>query len=268
MGDLGYVNAIYTGVVRGTNEGNMKLSINELPSDSIQAVTKLRSLLSQLKNENTSGKKLLVIANDNFESLLHKCEDDIKQAEGVDILLTETNDTTLPVYTFRMPQYGIYYQAGRVICEDVLRSGQIVIANANPTDIPIRYMREGFTQAVMDYVAETPKSNIYLKSVFLSETTGGYHIPDSTYRLSYKISDCDYVLPLCGESAQGFLRYSREHSLAFSVIGVDYDMSNYGYAIPLSVVKHIDKATEQWILKWAKGEQIERHQSFGLDSGY
>lgn len=183
--------------------------------------------------------------------------------------MTETNDTTLPVYTCRMPQYGIYYQAGRVICEHILRrTGQIVIVNANPNDIPIKGMRDGFAQAVIDYVAEIPGSDIEVKNIFLSETTGGYHIPDSTYRLSYKISGCNYVLPLCGESAQGFLRYSRENSLDFSVIGVDYDMSNYCYAIPLSVIKHIDKVTEQWILKWGEGKQIERHQSFGLDSGY
>lgn len=268
LGDLGYVDAIYNGAVKGVSKGNMKLSINELPSDDAQAVTKFRSILNSIKNENANIRKLMVIANDNFESILHQCETDIKAADGVDILLGETNDTTLSVYTFRMPQYGIYYQAGMVIGSDWFRFGKILIANANPTDLPIKEMRHGFSQAIDDSKKANPSSQLQIENRFLSITTGGYHIPDSAYRLSYLISDYTLVLPLCGETAQGFLRYSRETPLTFSVIGVDYDMSDYAVGTPLSVVKHIDKVVEQWITKWGEGIFQERHQTYGLASGY
>lgn len=268
LGDLGYVDAIYNGTVKGVSKGKMKLSINELPSDDAQAVTKFRSILNSIKKENANSRKLMVIANDNFESILHQCENDIKSADGVDILFGETNDTTLSVHTFRMPQYGIYYQAGMVIGSELYRFGKILIANANPTDLPIKEMRHGFSQAIDDSKKATPSSQLQIENRFLSITTGGYHIPDSAYRLSYLISDYTLVLPLCGETAQGFLRYSRETPLAFSVIGVDYDMSDYAVGTPLSVVKHIDKVVEQWITKWGEGALQERHQTYGLASGY
>lgn len=268
LGDLGYVDAIYNGAVKGVSKGNMKLSINELPSDDAQAVTKFRSILNSLKNENANSRKLMVIANDNLEPILHQCEDDIKNADGVDILLGETNDTTLSVYTFRMPQYGIYYQAGMVIGCDWYRYGKILIANANPTDQPIKEMRDGFMQAIEDSKKVDPSSQLQIENRYMSETTGGYNMPDSAYRLSYEVSDYTLILPLCGETAQGFLRYSREHPLAFSVIGVDYDMSDYAVGTPLSVVKHIDNVVEQWITKWGEGASQERHQTYGLASGY
>lgn len=268
LGDLGYVDAIYNGAVKGASQGKMKLSINELPMDDSQAVARFRSILSLINKESANRKKLMVVANDNFESVLHQCEDDIRKAEGVDILVGETNDTTLPTYTFRMPQYGIYYQAGKVIGCELFRYGSILIANANPTDQPIREMREGFSQAIADNKKEGLGTRLQVVNMYMSETTGGYHMPDSAYRLSYELSDYALVLPLCGETAQGFLRYTREHSLDFSVIGVDYDMRDYSFFMPLSVVKHIDRVVEQWIKKWGEGTAQERHQSYGLASGF
>lgn len=270
MGDQGYVDAIYNGTVKGTNQGKMKLSINELPTDGTQAVTKFQSILNLINKEEKYRKKLVVIANDNFEQVLHQCEADIKKAEGVDVLLAETNDTTLPVYTFRIPQYGIYYQASKVLVSDLPHTDSILIVNANPTDWAIKEMRDGFSQAITDYKEENPSANTKLDNIYMSETTGGYNMPDSAYRLSYKLkaSGYQYVLPLCGETAQGFLRYTREHTTEFSVLGVDYDMQNYTYGMVLSVVKHIDTAMEQWIKKWGENTPQERHQSYGLASGY
>lgn len=270
LGDMGYIDGLYTGTVRATVKGNMKVALAELPTDSTQAKAEFRSLLEQLTKESQKRKTLMVIANNGMETMLHQCEADIKKASSVDILLAETDDTTLPLYSLRIQQYGAYYQAGKLVIEGLGSVDSILVASANPHNTNIQKMREGFTQAIADAGTEDAGKHIGVDNMYLSETNEGFNMQDYAYKLCFTIAPkYDLVLPLCGETAQGFLRYSRDYiSGYFYVIGVDNDMQSYSSLVPFSVVKHIDNAMADWILQWREGVKMPQHQSFGLSSGY
>lgn len=271
LGDMGYIDGLYAGTVRATVKGKMKVALAELPTDSTLAKAEFRSLLEQLTAESQRRKTLLVIANNDMEAMLHRCEDDIKKAASVDILLAETDDTTLPLYSLRIQQYGTYYQAGKLASEGLGAVDSILVASANPNNTNIREMREGFTQGITDTNKEGTEKHIGVDNMYLSQTNEGFNMQDYAYKLSFTIaSRYDLILPLCGETVQGFLRYSREYlgNDFFYVIGVDNDMQSYSSLVPFSVVKHIDNAVAEWILQWKEGGKMPQHQSFGLSSGY
>lgn len=264
LGDIGYVDSIYRGVVRAADEGGMMLSIADLPSDEGKIEEALAYMLEYMGGEGQERRALVVMVNDNLEPLLHKCEDAIKAASNVDFLLTETSDTTLPVHSIRLPQYGVYYQAGRLAGKWIENiSGALVVA-ANTVEPNLEDMCGGFSCGLK---ASAPDAAV--REIFLSETSGGYDMADYAYRLAYGIgSQYDVVLPLCGGSAQGFYRYNREYPDKFYTIGVDCDMQRYSPSLPFSVVKHIDRAVRKWITDWSKGTLMPSHLWLGLASGY
>ncbi len=271
LGDLGYIDALYTGTVRATVKGNMKIALAELPTDSTQAESQFRSLLQQLTKESQRRKTLMVIANNDMEPMLHRCEDNMREASSVDILLAETDDTTLPLHSLGIQQYGAYYQAGKLVNEGLGSVDSILVVSANPHNTSIQEMREGFAQAIADTGKEDAGKHIGVDNIYLSQTNEGFNMQDYAYKLSFTIaSKYDLVLPLCGGTAQGFLRYAREYvgSYYFNVIGVDNDMQSYSNLVPFSVVKHIDNAVADWIQQWREGVEMPQHQLFGLSSGY
>ncbi len=263
LGDIGYVDALYRGVVQGANTCNLMLSLVELPADTLKTISTLEYLLNYMQTEKQDRNALVVIANDNLEPLLHQYESILTKAPNVDFLLCESSDTTLPIYTLRIPQYGVYYQAGRLVCECLADADSILIVSANPSESNIADMSKGFMQAVKDC-----GSSVYVENVFLSATAGGYDQADYVYRQSYEIDErFDMVIPLCGGSAQGFYRYNRENPESFYTIGVDTDMQLYSPRVPFSVVKKLDSVMSGWIETWWEDEPQAMHQEFGLKAG-
>lgn len=264
LGDMSYIDAIYRGVAKAANEKNMLLSLAELPSDASNIDYALNYFLEYMKKVGSDRKALVVIANDNYEQMLHHYESVLKGIGNVDILLTETQDKTLPVYSLRFPAYGACYQAGRVINDCFADVNQILIANANPNEANIKDMRLAFTKGI-----EEGSRKIQIDNYYISDEDNGYDQPNDMYELSYEI-DKKYqlVLPICGGSVSGFLRYNREHSNSFYTVGMDTDLQLYSARLPFSIVKHLDAAVEDWILKWEKGEVQPKHQDLGLASGY
>jgi basic membrane lipoprotein Med (substrate-binding protein (PBP1-ABC) superfamily) len=261
LGDKGYVDALYRGVVRGANGCNLMLSLVEFPSDTSKAFVTLEYMLDYMQNDKPDRSALVVIANDNFEPVLHRYESLLTRAQNVDFLLCESSDTTLPIYTLRIPQYGVYYQAGLLASEGLSDVDSILIVSANPAEKSIAEMSAGFTQAIKDC-----GTNIYVENTYLSETSGGYDEASYTYQQSYEIDKrFDLVVPLCGGTAQGFYRYNRENPDSFYTLGVDTDMQLYSTRVPFSVVKHLENVMEDWITNWWL-DDIEQHQDLGLSS--
>lgn len=266
LGDISYVDEIYRGVVKGAGDCNLMVSVVDLPADTASTISTIQYLLDYMQTEKKDRKALVVMANDNLEPILHKYESLLTRASNVDLLLCESGDTTLPVYTLRLPQYGVYYQAGMVARDFLSDTGAIEIVNANQTETNIADMGNAFRQALMDCGSE-----IVMKESWLTGTSGGYDKADITYQMSYSLDKtCDMVIPLCGGSSQGFYRYNRENPESFYTVGVDADMQLYSPRVPFSVVKHMDSVLEDWITAWWSDEQEtpERHLDLGLASGY
>ena len=264
LGDIGYVDALYRGVVSSTNENGMMLSLVELPTDEESIETALTYMIEYMQDEGKNRRALVVIANDNLEALLRKYKDKIIQADNVDFLLTESIDTTLPIHTMRIPQYGVYYQAGKIAgqCLENINDALVVYANSN--ELSLLDMGLGFRDGI-----DNSGKDIDLIETYITDAYGGYDEADYAYKFSYEIDGSyELVLPLCGGTCQGFFRYNRENPGKFYTLGVDSDMQHYSPDVPFSIVKHIDEAVEMWITRWGKGETMPEHLSLGLSSGY
>ncbi len=264
LGDIGYVDALYRGVVSSTNENGMMLSLVELPTDETSIETALSYMIEYMQDEGKSRRALVVIANDNLESLLRKYKDKIVQADNVDFLLTESIDTTLSIHTMRIPQYGVYYQAGRIAGQCLADISKALVVYANSNELSLFDMSLGFSGGIND-----SGKDISIIETYITDYAGGYDMADYAYKLSYELDGkYELVLPLCGGSCQGFFRYNRENPGKFYTLGVDSDMQHYSPDVPFSIVKHIDEAVEMWITRWGKGEVMPGHMSLGLASGY
>ncbi len=265
MGDLGYIDDLYRGVVKATHSGDMLLSCAELPSDPTATDEALQYFLNYMQNIGGNRKALVVIANNNYEAMLHGYEDVLKQNSNVDVLLVESNDTTLPVYSISFPQYGACYLAGCVTGRCLTDVSRVLVASANASNSMLADMRQGFADGLASTSSDITVDNYYISN----NPSGGYASADTVYSRSADI-DAAYqmVLPLCGGSVQGFLRYNREHPSSFYTVGIDTDMQAYSTRVPFSVVKHLSTAMEQWITGWANGKEQNKHLSLGLEDGY
>ncbi len=264
LGDIGYVDALYRGVVRSTSDNTMMLSLVELPTDETSIDNALSYMIEYMQDEGKNRRALVVIANDNLEPLLSKYSDKISSADNVDFLLAETNDDTLPIYTMRLPSYGVYYQAGMITGRCLTDISKALIIYANTNELSLLDMGLGFREGIEDSGAD-----IDLAETYLTDKYGGYDEADYAYKSSYEIDGAyNLVLPLCGGTCQGYFRYNRENPGRFYTLGVDSDMQHYSPDVPFSVVKHMDKAIEMWITRWGKGEDMPSHMSLGLSSGY
>ncbi len=268
LGDLSYVDALWRGITKANGNGDMLLSLTELPSDTSKVDYALTRFMEYMRNEGKDRKSLIVVANDNLEQLLHHYEAKLTESGNVSVLLAETKDTTLSINTIRLPGYGVYYQAGRVAAKCLTDVNRMLIACANPNESNIDDMRKAFLQGVDDGKAEANR-DISVDNYYISETSGGYDEAEKLYQMSYDF-DGNYqlVLPICGGTIHGFLRYNREHPASFYTVGVDADFQRYSDRVPFSIVKHIDNAVADWITRWANGEVMEKHMNLGLSTGY
>lgn len=265
MGDRTYYDELYRGVSEAAMELDCMFSINIIrQGEGIDLKDEYNYLLDYLEAIGEGHRTLVVIGNDNFEPMIHELQPQLEKLEDIDFLLVESKDSTTVMHTIYFPLSGVCYQAGRLTRECMPDVQRIAIARANPSDIPIKGMAESFREGFM-----ADGSSRIIDEYFLQPQSGGYEMPDSTYRLSYTLDSLyQMVLPLCGSSQQGFLRYNREHPESFYTIGLDANMQPYSNRVPFSLVKHVSSAVKEWITRWHEGQEMPRHMYLGLESGY
>ncbi len=268
MGDQGFVDRLYKGVIGAVQSNNMLCSTFELPKDSMATEMVIVGLLESMRMTNENRRYLFVVVNDNLEQVFHRYADYIKGLSNIDILLTESNDTTLPVHTLSFNGYGICYQAAQVVAAGMPDVMNTLVFSANPNSKELDEMRQGFQQGIDDYVASDSSRLLGADYSYLSETNGGYNDADSLYKLCYFVNRYDLVLPLCGGSINGLFRYNRENPESFYTIGMDVNQQQYSTNVPFSICKYIDGAIEEWVARWRKGEELPMHLRYRLDSGY
>lgn len=268
MGDQGFIDNFYKGVIKATESNNLMCSSLELPLDTLELDLVMRNVFQNMADYDSSHRLLLVIANDNMEWMFHRYADDIKNLTNLDVLLAESNDTTLPVHTLSFNGYGACYQAAQVVAAGMDDVSRTLVFSANPTAKSLEEMRNGFQQGIDDYLAADSSRVLGVDYSYLSDTDGGYNNADSLYKLCYYVDRYDLVLPLCGGSISGLFRYNREHPESFYTIGVDVNQQQYSTNVPFSICKYVDMAVADWITQWSSGETPAMHLRYGLDSGY
>ena len=134
-----------------------------------------------------------------------------------------------------------------------------------------RYIREGRDGFIDGFsLNKNNEVDVYDYSVINDDDTEGFMMRNIAY-----LSDAnkcskdnfDMILPICGETIMGFLRYNRENPGKFHTVGVGADMSVYSSEVPFSCVEHLDRIVSACVMDWI-GNRLEHYRKFGLDEGW
>ena len=133
-----------------------------------------------------------------------------------------------------------------------------------------RYIRESIDGFIDGFnLNKEGYFDVYDFSMYNDDNTEGFL--KGTFAYASYAPECyglyDMVLPLCGETALGFLRYNREFPGRFYTVGVETDMSVYASDVPFSCVDHLDRVLVSCITDWSE-DRLARHKTFGMDEGW
>lgn len=265
LGDRSYVDMIYTGLYGAANELNVSFhpifpETTELGVDSIM----------KYATESDPDKRRLVVVTDyvfthflNGKGLLDKLCDD----EFTKVLIVSTNPQPESNYTVCVDGYGLMYEAGYLAqsMEDV---GAVQMLMASRMHPDLQVLQRGF----VDGFSINGKTSVNVQDLMTalngieeSSLLNGYLLQEAIYtQLADKyVHPYDMVVPICGESMHGFLRYTRENPNSYYVLGIDVDMQLMSERVPFSCVKHMDKILNHAVKSWYSGT-LERVQHYGL----
>lgn len=266
MGDLGYVDNIYSALSSCATEKNMLFSSVEYVPDTMTEYS-IEYFIRYAKNlSNQQRRSLIVVLNDNMEELVRRYESRLDELPGTDILLVESPDSTLAVNTLCVSTVGVLYQAGRLVGEVMDSVNKVLVVTADSVTPLLSSMHNAFLDGLDESGRKVEADWMSLDGV------SGYEALDSMYRFAYSVADTyQLVLPLCGGSARGFYRYNSEHPSEFYTLGVDLhikQISFYDKDVPFSVTKDIQSAVKDWVEDWYNGKKQARHIRYGMESYY
>lgn len=258
MGDLGYNDAVYSGVQQAAKEIGLR-TYNIEPSTYESGIATIKSMLAMQEE----GVKYLyvVLADAGYDDFLTHYGDSIPDNEFSTILMLGKREASNKTHTLCLPYYGIFYEAGAMArkMDDVKN---ILIISADSTMSSLESAREGFIEGYK------PESGKNINTVYLNDKINGFNMADKLYEYAYEADDTfDLVVPICGGSCQGLYRYNREHRESFYTLGIDADMCLYSPLVPFSCVRHFDRAIYDCIKLW-NTDILPRSQSLGISSGY
>ena len=226
--------------------------------------------IARLAGEEDKGRKRLIISTDpEYSDYLSKVasQDLIIDSESTKLLVFDGDFKHPDVYIAHVPYYGMMYKAGYIAgkMSDV-ENVRIYIANDE-----YRYIREGRDGFIDGFsLNKNNEVDVYDYSVINDDDTEGFMMRNIAY-----LSDAnkcskdnfDMILPICGETIMGFLRYNRENPGKFHTVGVGADMSVYSSEVPFSCVEHLDRIVSACVMDWI-GNRLEHYRKFGLDEGW
>ena len=264
IGDQSSAGQLYSGIINATDA--LGISFRPVIPKTYEEGAKT---IAQLASGNEKGCKRLIISTDpEYSDYLHEVasQGHITDSDSTKLLVFDGDLTHTSIYTAHVPLYGMMYKAGYVASRmNDVKNVRIYIANNK-----YRYIREG-KDGFTDGFAHNKASNINVVdlSSISEDNTEGFQ--KSTPAYIYYAPECigvfDMVLPLCGETAMGFLRYNREFPGSFYTVGFEADMSAYSSDVPFSCVEHLDKIVSQCITDWAE-DRLSHYRTFGMDEGW
>lgn len=255
---------IYKGIVKATD--SLNLSFSPIFPLTYEEGAKT---IAQLSANNRPGRKRLIISADpEYSDYLCTLASEglILDSDSTKLLVIDGDFTHPNVYTAHVPLYGVMYKAGYVAStmSDV-ENVRIYIANNK-----YRYIREG-KDGFLDGFTLNKEClfDVVDFSTINDDNTEGFL--KSIWAYVDYAPDChkfyDMVLPLCGETIMGFLRYNREFPGSFYTIGFMNDLSIYSSDVPFSCVEHLDRVLVSCITDWSKN-RLDHYRTYGLDEGW
>ena len=225
--------------------------------------------IAQLACEDEKGRKRLIISTDpEYSDYLGEmaAQGRIVDSKSTRLLVLDGEFIHPDVYTVHVPYYGLMYKAGYVASRmNDVENVRIYLANDK-----YLYMREGRDGFIDGFsVNKNKQVDVFDYSELTEDDTDG--LARGTIAYVSDAPECsklyDMVLPICGETIMGFLRYNREFPGSFYTAGVGTDMSVYASDVPFSCVEHLDRVVSACITDWMSG-RLEHYRRFGMDEGW
>ena len=264
IGDQSAAGLMYRGIVTATDS----LGISFRPFIP-RTYDEGAEIIAKLASGNEKGHKRLIISTDpeysaHLRDIANK--DRIVDSDSTKLLVFDGDLTHPDIYTAYVPFYGMLYKAGYVASRmSDVENARIYIANNK-----YRYIREG-KDGFIDGFSLNKEANydvVDFSTIYDNDTEG---FQKSTFAYIHYAQECseqyDMVLPLCGQTSLGFLRYNREFPGSFYTVGVETDMSVYSSDVPFSCVEHLDRIVSSCITDWADN-RLEHYRRFGLDGNW
>ena len=226
-------------------------------------------IIAQLAGADQKGRKRLIISTDpEYSDYLRETASKglILDSESTKLLVLDGDLTHTDIHTAYIPFYGMMYKAGYVASRMTdVKNVRIDIANHK-----YRYIREG-RDGFIDGFAQNTEGNVDIVDYSTSNDDNTEGFIQGTFAYITSAYECsgiyDMVLPICGETIMGYLRYNREHPGSFYTVGVENDMSVYSSDVPFSCVEHLDRIVSACITDWVDN-RLEQLRTFGLEDGW
>ena len=264
IGDQTDAALIYQGIVRATD--SLGLSFRPIFPATFEDGAET---LAELVGRNQQGRKRLVVATDPEYSdylLDLASQGGIIDSDSTKLLVLDGGFDHSDVYSVHIPFYGMMYKAG-YLASHMNDVDSVRIYLANDKYLYMREARDGFIDGFTQNRDKT--LDVIDLSELIDSDTEGFFCKVQAYM--YYAPEChthfDMVLPVCGETSMGFIRYNRDFPGRFYTVGVETDMSIYTSDVPFSCVEHIDRVLVACITDW-KNNQLEHHRKFGLEGGW
>lgn len=264
IGDQSRSALMYKGLVQAADELNISFR-PVFPLTYEDGAETIALLASEKLKE---GKRLIVSTDPEYSAHLLEvaCQGHIVDSETTKLLVFDGDFNHKDVYVAHVPFYGLMYKAGHIAARmrDVHDVGIYI---ANDKYLYIREGRDGFAEGFS--LKSDGGVDIVDYSEINDDDTEGFFKRTVAY-----MSDApqcsslyDMVLPICGETIMGFLRYNRENPGSFYTVGLETDLSAYSSDVPFSCVEHLDRVISTCIKDWAAG-RLEHYRRFGLAEGW
>lgn len=277
VGDQSYNDLIYQGVEEAAVRYGLR-TLQLSPESNEAGLVMLERLFEQMSTANDTVRRLCIVASPVYDEFVRKNCNRLERNERANLLYLETS-TPLQGKgsTLHLPYYGAMYEAGNMAS---LFATKVMLFGANPVNESVAEAINGFTDGFNDRQSDIASSVDtddkgflagFLEMHYIGENAGdGFDIDDETALALLKYYDImnmysDMIVPVCGGAANAFARLA-DITSAYSYMGVDCAQTSV--FSPFSAVKHIDRAVMLCIGQWLSAENMPKHQSLGLASGY
>lgn len=271
LGDKSYNDLIYSGVEAVSTQKELR-TLHLSPATKEEGLAYLEDIFRQMEAPDDTVRRLLIVASSDYDEWLRQNNKRLEGNPRADLLYFETSK---PLdgkgYTLFMPYYGAMYMAGALAPYFLPK---VLLIGANPEDESVSEAMQGFKDGFATELVATSNEKS-LTTMYISQHAGeGYSITDTLalkMMQEYKEQSEDWfgkntlIVPVCGGANSVFMRLS---AILYEFIVMGIDVESTAVNSQFSAVKHIDWVVETYVLKWASGVDIPKHQSLGLASTY